>query len=94
MVWNDLLRNLFHLKRINLHSKLVLSFTAILILGGAVILFFTEYNASMKDMSFFDKLWNSLFQSVTTRTAGFVAVDQAALSNSGSLVSMILMFIV
>lgn len=93
LVWNDLLRNLFHPGRINLHSKLVLSFTAILVVGGMAILFFTEYNASMKDMNFFDKLWNSLFQSVTTRTAGFVAVDQSTLSDSGSLVSMILMFI-
>ena len=72
--------------------RLVLSFTAILIVGGAAIFFFTEYDSSMKGMSFFERLWNSLFQSVTTRTAGFAAVDQASLSEDGSLVSMVLMF--
>ncbi len=93
LVWSDLLRHIFRPKKINLHTKLVLSFTAILIVGGALIFFFTEYDNSMKDMSFFERLWNSLFQSVTTRTAGFATVDQATLSEGGSLVSMFLMFI-
>jgi trk system potassium uptake protein TrkH len=64
-----------------------------LILGGAILFYLTERNASMASMNEGQKLWNSLFQSVTTRTAGFTTFDQAALSDTGSLVSMFLMFI-
>ena len=44
-------------------------------------------------MSLFDKIQVALFQSVTTRTAGFASVPQENLTNSSSLVSLILMFI-
>ena len=40
-----------------------------------------------------DKLLNGLFQSITLRTAGFVAVDQAKLTDAGKAFSMFLMII-
>lgn len=47
----------------------------------------------MKDYSLFDKIQASLFQSVTTRTAGFAAIPQQNLTNASSIVSLLLMFI-
>ena len=93
LVWHDVLKSFFRFRKMELHSKLVLTVTGTLIIGGAILIFLTERNASMADMSFGQKLWNSLFQSVTTRTAGFMTVDQANLSDTGSIVSMLLMFI-
>ena len=93
LVWHDLLKSGFRFRKMELHTKLVLTFTSILILGGALLLYLTERSVSMADMSEGQRLWNALFQSVTTRTAGFATFDQASLSDSGSLVSMLLMFI-
>ena len=93
LVWNDLLHSRFGLRKMELHTKLVLSITAILIIGGAAVLYLTERNAAFAGMSEPQKLWSALFQSVTTRTAGIMTVDQAALSDSGALTSMFLMFI-
>ena len=93
LVWNDILRSGFRFRKMQLHSKLVLSITGVLILGGAVLLYLTERNTSMAHLSEGEKILASLFQSVTTRTAGFYTVNQAELSDSGSLISMVLMFI-
>lgn len=93
LVWHDLIKSRFRFRNMELHTKLVLSITAILIVGGWILLLLTEYNASLEGLSFGEKLLASLFQSVTTRTAGFVTVDQSALSDSGAIVSMLLMFI-
>jgi trk system potassium uptake protein TrkH len=66
-----------------------------LIFAGAVCIFAFEYNnpATIGEMNLFDKIQVSLFQSVTTRTAGFASVPQSALTNGSALVSLILMFI-
>ena len=93
LVWHDLLKSRFRFRKMELHTKLVLTFTGALILSGALLFYLMERKASMADMGEGQKLWNALFQSVTTRTAGFVTFDQASLSDSGSLVSMLLMFI-
>ena len=93
LVWNDLLKSRFRFRKMELHTKLVLVISAVLILGGWILFYLTERNASMAHMSEGERLLASLFQSVTTRTAGFVTVDQSSLSNSGSLISMVLMFI-
>ena len=54
-----------------------------------------EYNnpATMADLSWFDKIQVALFQSVTTRTAGFASVPQENLTDPTALVSLLLMFI-
>lgn len=93
LVWSDLLRGLFCRKKLRLHSKLVLSITAVLIFGGWGLLYLTERNASLAGMCEGDKLLTALFQSVTTRTAGFATVDQSTLSDSGSVISMVLMLV-
>lgn len=66
-----------------------------LIVFGTLCFFLIEYNnpATMKDMNVFEKLMASMFQSVTTRTAGFATVSQAGLQESSKLIGCILMFI-
>lgn len=82
-------------KTLRLHSKLVLVTTAILIFGGAVLIFLFEYKnpKTMADMPLGVKIMASLFQSVTTRTAGFLTVDQAALTSASVILSLFLMFV-
>lgn len=93
LVWDDLMRNFFRPRRLRLHTKMVLCTTGALLLGGWVLLFITEYNHAFAGMPFGERLMASLFQSVTTRTAGFYTVDQTALSDSGALASICLMFV-
>lgn len=78
---------------LTLHTKVVLSITVILLIFGTIAFFVSEYNYTMKGYSLYSRLMASWFQSVTCRTAGFNTIDQSQISNSTSLVSMILMFI-
>jgi trk system potassium uptake protein TrkH len=67
----------------------------VLIFGGAALIFAFEYSnaETIANMSLFEKIQASIFQSVTTRTAGFAALDQSALTEGASMVSLFLMFI-
>ncbi len=75
------------------HSKLVMVMTAILILGGAVVLFLFEANNLLAYQSINVKILTPLFQSVTSRTAGFNTVDIGKLTDSSLFFIVILMFI-
>ena len=92
-VWNDVSKYKLHFKKYELHTKIVLVTTALLILIGWILFYIFEGNFSMESLSFKDKLIASLFQSVTTRTAGFNTIDQGKLSNSGAILSDILMIV-
>lgn len=92
----DVYRNLFvfeKIKKLTLHTKIVLLTTACLCLMGFVALFVTEYHSSMEGFSFTRRLLSSWFQSVTTRTAGFNTVDISKFSSASVLVTIVLMFI-
>lgn len=97
-VWWDVLR-IFRekkgLSKLNLHSKVVLSMTAALIFGGALIIFLLEYSNpdTIGGLSLPHKLQAALFQSVTTRTAGFLTIPQECLRDTTSFICIILMFI-
>jgi len=103
IVWWDVLRvckdfkrqNFRCFERLTLHSKIVLTSTAFLIFAGAFFLLLFEYHnpLTMGNASFFDKLQIALFQSVTTRTAGFATVPQENLTDSSALLCLILMLI-
>ena len=86
-------RRLF--RNLTLHSKIAITATVILILGGALLFFLFEYNNPMtiKEMTLFDKLQVSLFQSVTTRTAGFATIPQQNMTNASTILCLLLMFI-
>jgi len=93
LVWDDLIKNKFHYGKYDLHTKLVLDTTGILILSGWVIFLLTEANSSLSGMPFGEKLLASLFQSVTPRTAGFNTIDTAKLSDGGTILTIFLMFV-
>lgn len=82
-------------KGMTLHSKIAISTTCVLIFAGAAAFLVLEYHnpLTIKDYSLPDKLMASLFQSVTTRTAGFATVPQQNLTNASSVISVLLMFI-
>ena len=83
------------LSRLTLHSKIVLTTTISLIIGGAIFIFVLEYNntGTIGTFSFLDKIQASFFQSVTLRTAGFATLPQENLRDDTSLICIILMFI-
>lgn len=77
------------------HTKIILLMTAFLILSGSVIVFASEYNNpdTIGQMSLGGKIMNSVFQSVTYRTAGFASVPQDKLTEISCTAGYILMFI-
>ncbi|OYP27893.1 potassium transporter KtrB, partial [Lachnotalea glycerini] len=89
------IRKKLFFESLTLHSKLAISMTIYLLVTGCFIIFIFEYNnpLTMKDLSFGDKLLASMFQSVTTRTAGFFTISQEKFTNASAMISMILMFI-
>jgi len=103
VVWWDVLRvlksrspkNRKIFRYLTLHSKIAITFTAGLILAGTILFFIFEYEnpLTIGEMSFFDKIQVSFFQSVTTRTAGFASVPQENLTNASTVISVILMMI-
>jgi len=84
-----------HFRRMRLHTKIVLTGTAILIVFGTLSFMLIEYDnpATIGNMPFFQKLLNSLFQSVTLRTAGFNTIDQFSLRDASKGVSVLLMLV-
>ena len=103
VVWWDLLRVLKKVRQqkwkclsgLTLHSKLALSATGVLIVAGMLLFFVFEYHnpLTIAEYSLIDKLQAALFQSVTTRTAGFATIPQQNLTNASAIVSLLLMFI-
>ena len=96
IVWWDVLRvGRKGFRSLTLHSKIAISTTLILIFGGGLLIFLLEYGnpLTIGELSLFDKLQVSLFQSITTRTAGFATVPQENLTNASSVLCLLLMFI-
>ena len=103
IVWWDVLRVSKQFKHkkfkcfesLTLHSKIVIISTLVLIFGGALLIFLFEYNNvnTIANMKIFDKIQVSLFQSITTRTAGFASIPQESLTDQSSVICLILMFI-
>ncbi|MBQ7323936.1 MAG: Trk family potassium uptake protein [Clostridia bacterium] len=93
-VWDDLLESKFQLKKMRLHTKVVLLMTlALIILPTFSILFFEWKNPTFIDYSFGERLLISFFTAISPRTAGFNAIDLCTLSDSSYLTTIILMFI-
>ncbi len=80
-VWDDLLQNGLHFRRYRLQTKLVLVTSGLLIVLPAAYLYFVEFShPQWAGLSAGERVLAALFQSVTTRTAGFNTIDQTALS--------------
>ena len=103
IVWWDVLRviktrtkkNRRIFRHLTLHSKIAITATLGLIFVGAGLIFAFEYSnpLTIGEMSLFDKIQASFFQSVTTRTAGFATIPQENLTNATAFVSILLMLI-
>ena len=93
-VWEDIWRNR-RFKKLSVYSRLVLVMTGALLLSGTVAVLASEWNnpATLGPMSVPQKLLNAIFQSITVRTAGFVSIDQGALTDPGKVVSILLMLV-
>lgn len=79
--------------RLPLHARVALRMTAILLVVGTVLLFLTDWDGAQAGMTLSERFWASLFQSVTSRTAGFNVVDMGQTSRTALLVYIALMFI-
>lgn len=94
IVWQDLLR--FKKKRkFSLHTKIALITTGALLLGGFILFFITEHNASnlTTGTTFFERLANTFFMSVTPRTAGYYSIDYMQMTNAGLITTIFLMYV-
>ena len=93
LVWDDARTHGRNFRRWRLHSKLAFTSTLVLFLLGGVAFFVIEGDNAFAGHTVGEKALMAAFQSVTTRTAGFNTVDLTALSESGTLLTIILMFI-
>lgn len=93
IVWDDVYRNKWHIKKYLLHTKIVLTMTVLLVFGGAIFIYIFERNNLFADMTAAETIFGSLFASVTARTAGFNTIDVAAMTSGSKLITMFLMFI-
>lgn len=80
-------------RRLSVHTRIVLVTTAILIVTGTVLVLVLEWDNTLAGHSTIDKFLLSLFQSITTRTAGFNTVDTGAMGIPVILGMLILMLI-
>lgn len=92
-LWNDLIEKKFHFKKFRLHTKIMLSATVILIVGGTILFFLLEYNHAFAGLPLKGKVLAAFFQSVTPRTAGFNTVDLTKLSGGGNILTIVLMIV-
>lgn len=102
VVWWDILRvagdkgkRKRGFRNLTLHSKIAILTSVILILLGTAVMLVLEYNnpLTLGGKNLFDKLQIALFQSVTTRTAGFASIPQDSLTDSSAIASMFLMLV-
>jgi trk system potassium uptake protein TrkH len=80
-------------ERLSLHTKLVLSATAILLCVSTLFFLTVEWNNSLAGLPIAHKTLNAAFQAVTTRTAGFNTINLSELSDTSLFMTMVLMFV-
>lgn len=94
LVWEEIAEKR-RFRRFSVYTRLVLVTTLVLLLLGWGLTCLLEWNnpGTLGGMGLGDKLLNGLFQSITLRTAGFAAIDQAQLTQAGKAASMMFMLI-
>ena len=80
-------------ERLSFHSQVCLRATLALVVLGTVLIFILEFDNTLGELSFFEKLNAAFFQSVNTRTSGFFSVNIAEEKDLTKLITIILMFI-
>lgn len=89
LTWDDICNNKFKIKKYSMQSKIILLTSLILILLPAIYFFIFDYS----DYSFGNRLLASLFQSITTRTAGFNTTDLTKLTRPSQAIMIFLMLV-
>lgn len=84
-------------RQMALHSKIVLTMTALLLLMGFAFIAAMEWNnagtLAREGAGAGEKLLNAWFESVTSRTAGYYSFNQGAMTDASKLATTVLMFI-
>ena len=80
-------------ERFSLHTRLVVTVSAILLLSGSLLMLLFEWNNTLYGLSLPRKILAAFFQSVTLRTAGFNTLDFGVMANGTLFLSMLFMFI-
>lgn len=92
--WRDVVTHKFRIHKYRLQTKIVLTMSVILVFVPAIYFLLTEFTQDKWSfLSVGDKIWASLFQSVTLRTAGFNTVDLSMISEPGQFVMVVCMLI-
>ena len=89
LTWEDIRTHKWNVKRYRMQSKVILATTVILIILPTIYFFFYEF----QDMPLKNRMLESLFQSITPRTAGFNTADLTQISESGLAIMILLMLI-
>ena len=89
LTWDDIYTNKLNFKRYRMQSKIILMTTACLILFPTVFFF----GCDLKELSMGKRLLAAVFQSVTTRTAGFNTINISEMSEASKAVMILLMLI-
>ena len=80
-------------RKISWHFKIVVKTSLFLVVAGCLYIYFCEFIGFKRNLPWYDALLTSLFQSVTSRTAGFNTLDIANMTNVSLLFMIFLMFI-
>ncbi len=93
LVWDDVSKKKLKFKYYQLHTKIVLTVTAILLAVPTVLFLIFERDFTNEGLGIGQSILNSIFDSVTARTAGFNSTDTAALAPASKILTVFLMFI-
>ena len=89
LTWEDILKNKHRFKSYHMQTKVILTTSLILILFPALLFFFRDF----ADMPMQERVFSSLFQAVTPRTAGFNTADLTMMTEAGLGIVIALMLI-
>ena len=89
LTWRDVVTHKFRFKRYRMQSKVILITSGLLIVIPAILFFFLDF----ANLPLGERITGSLFQSVTTRTAGFNTLDLTKMTRLGQAVFIFLMLV-
>ena len=89
LTWEDILKNKYRIKSYRMQTKVILTTSLLLILFPAFFFFFRDF----ADMPIQERIFSSLFQAVTPRTAGFNTADLTMMTKDGLGIVIVLMLV-
>ena len=89
LTWEDILKNKYRIKSYRMQTKVILTTSLLLILFPAFFFFFRDF----ADMPMQERIFSSLFQAVTPRTAGFNTADLTMMTQDGRGIVIALMLV-